>query len=87
MFVLKLHCACGLPWAHISNGALIVESRHNGKLHANSIPLSKLLAAIRGSEVITDEALMDLLIRSLKLPMTISDELLSNQYKGLDKSP
>lgn len=38
-----LKCAhCDLPWAHIQNGSLIVDSRHGGQLHTNAIALPTL---------------------------------------------
>lgn len=39
-----LRCGqCGLPWAKISNGVLVVESRHHGDRHVNVIALEALL--------------------------------------------
>ena len=86
MFVLKLHCACGRPWAYISDGSIIVESRHNGNTHTNSLSLAKLLALIKGSSQIGDEVLLNKLIGSLGLAGTVSGELLTDHTKGLDKS-
>ena len=41
-----LRCGqCGLPWAKISNGVLVVESRHHGDRHVNVIALEELLRA------------------------------------------
>jgi hypothetical protein len=38
-----LRCGqCGLPWAKISNGVLVVESRHHGDRHVNVISLDEL---------------------------------------------
>lgn len=38
-----LRCGqCGLPWAKISNGVLVVESRHHGDRHVNAIALPEL---------------------------------------------
>ncbi|OQA21110.1 MAG: hypothetical protein BWY63_01371 [Chloroflexi bacterium ADurb.Bin360] len=38
-----LRCTvCGLPWARIENGVLIVESRHHGERHVNVIPVTAL---------------------------------------------
>jgi hypothetical protein len=38
-----LRCTvCGLPWARIENGVLIVESRHHGERHVNVIPVTVL---------------------------------------------
>jgi hypothetical protein len=30
---------CGLPWARIQDGQIIVISRHHGEQHTNSTPL------------------------------------------------
>lgn len=40
--VFKCAC-CGLPFARIENGVLIIESRHHGEKHTNVIPLSDLI--------------------------------------------
>jgi hypothetical protein len=38
-----LRCGqCGLPWAKICNGVLVVESRHHGDRHVNVISLEEL---------------------------------------------
>lgn len=38
-----LRCAiCGLPWAKIRDGVLIVESRHHGEIHVNVIAVNEL---------------------------------------------
>jgi hypothetical protein len=38
-----LRCAyCGLPWAKVQNGVLIVESHHHSDKHVNVIPLDEL---------------------------------------------
>ena len=38
-----LRCAyCGLPWAKVQNGVLIVESHHHSDKHVNVIPLDDL---------------------------------------------
>lgn len=38
-----LHCACcGLPWARIRGGELIVASRHHGEQHINAIALTEI---------------------------------------------
>jgi hypothetical protein len=38
-----LRCGqCGLPWAKLSNGVLVVESRHHGERHVNVIALETL---------------------------------------------
>jgi len=43
-----LRCRCGLPWARIENGCLVVVSRHHGERHVNQIALPDLLAAMCG---------------------------------------
>lgn len=40
---IVLRCACGLPYARIVNGVLIVTSRHHGETHQNVIALADLL--------------------------------------------
>lgn len=43
MDVLLLRCGqCGLPWAKVQNGVLVVESRHHGERHVNVIALAEL---------------------------------------------
>lgn len=38
-----LRCGqCGLPWAKICNGVLVVESRHHGDRHVNVITLDEV---------------------------------------------
>jgi len=38
-----LRCGqCGLPWAKICNGVLVVESRHHGDRHVNAIAIAEL---------------------------------------------
>jgi len=38
-----LRCGqCGLPWAKICNGVLVVESRHHGDRHVNVIALTEI---------------------------------------------
>ncbi len=36
-------CHCGLPWAKVQAGVLIIESKHHGDKHVNVIPLADLL--------------------------------------------
>jgi hypothetical protein len=39
-----LRCGqCGLPWAKICNGVLVVESRHHGDRHVNAMALEALM--------------------------------------------
>ncbi len=41
---LVLRCGqCGLPWAKVCNGVLLVESRHHGDRHVNAIALEELI--------------------------------------------
>lgn len=41
---IVLRCTvCGLPWARIENGVLIVESRHHGQRHVNVMSLRQLV--------------------------------------------
>lgn len=43
-----LRCAkCGLPWATIQNGVLMVESKHNGDKHTNVITLAELVKLLQ----------------------------------------
>ena len=38
-----LRCVyCGLPWAKVQNGVLVVESHHHSDKHVNVIPLDEL---------------------------------------------
>ena len=38
-----LRCGvCGLPWAKVQNGVLIVESHHHSDKHTNVMPLDEL---------------------------------------------
>lgn len=39
---IPLRCTCGLPYARILNGVLIVESKHRGETHVNVISLADL---------------------------------------------
>ncbi len=41
--VIVLRCTeCGLPWAKIVNGVLVVESRHHGEKHTSVIAITEL---------------------------------------------
>jgi hypothetical protein len=42
-----LKCKCGLPWAYLQNGQLVVESKHYGVTHLNRISLAKLVELMR----------------------------------------
>ncbi len=39
--VLRCEC-CGLPWARVQGGALVVTSKHHGEPHVNAIALTEL---------------------------------------------
>lgn len=40
---LVLRCACcGLPYARVQGGCLVVESRHHGEKHTNAISLEEV---------------------------------------------
>ena len=41
-----LRCACGLPWASLQDSRLVVQSKHRGKLHMNSISVWDLLKIV-----------------------------------------
>ncbi len=48
---VMLRCSdCGLPWAHIQNGSLVVKSRHRGRVHVNAIGVGDLLTAVCAPE-------------------------------------
>lgn len=46
--VLRCGC-CGLPWARLENGALVVESRHSGQVHVNRLSVEALAALVAGN--------------------------------------
>ena len=39
--VLRCSC-CGLPWAEIQNGCLVIKARHHGQEHINVLSLAQL---------------------------------------------
>lgn len=39
----ELRCRCGRLWGRVENGAIIVESRHGGQVHVNSVSLLHLM--------------------------------------------
>ena len=40
---IVLRCACcGLPYARVQDGCLVVESRHHGDKHTNAIALAEV---------------------------------------------
>jgi len=46
-----LYCtACGMEWARVANGALIVQSRHRGETHSNAIGAVEFLKLTLGEE-------------------------------------
>jgi hypothetical protein len=47
--VLKC-AACGLPFARVQNGALVIESRHHGDKHYNVIALDMLRDLLQQAE-------------------------------------
>ncbi len=46
MKVLRCSC-CGLPFAVLQNGALVVQSQHSGNKHTNAISLAELARLAR----------------------------------------
>ena len=61
-----LRCGqCGLPWAKISNGVLVVESRHHGDRHVNVISQEELARIWREAQQLddTDEVATGLTIK------------------------
>ena len=44
--LVLLCAACGLPWARVLDGKLVVTSRHHGSRHANGVDLDDLQRAI-----------------------------------------
>jgi len=44
------HAGCYLPWAHIYNGVMTVQSRHSGHIHNNAIGLGELYRIMRQSQ-------------------------------------
>ena len=38
---LRCNC-CGLPFARVQNGALVIESHHHGQRHVNVISVAEL---------------------------------------------
>ena len=41
--LFPLPCAhCNQPWAHIQNGCILIDSRHGGQTHTNTIALPRL---------------------------------------------
>ena len=44
---VDLRCrTCDVPFATLQNGAIVVESRHHGQKHTNTIAIADLLASI-----------------------------------------
>ncbi len=47
-----LRCAdCGLPWATIQNGCIVVQSLHSGRKHFNAISITELLTMLAAEEI------------------------------------
>lgn len=69
---LPLRCHrddCNRPWAHISNGVLLVESVHGGHRHSNAVSLDTLLKLLQGSRMYKSEADIIKLLHALNLPV------------------
>ena len=45
-----LRCQCGLPYARLENGCIIIESRHHGETHQNVMPLATLVEMAQAQE-------------------------------------
>ncbi len=45
---IALRCGCcGLPWAMVTrDGRLVVESRHSGRVHINTVSVAALAALV-----------------------------------------
>lgn len=41
---------CGLPWARVQNGCIIVVSTHRGEKHVNAISIAKLLEMVESGD-------------------------------------
>jgi hypothetical protein len=41
---------CGLPFARVQGGALVIESRHHGQVHVNVLSVDELVRVFGGSE-------------------------------------
>ena len=51
---IPLRCpACGLPFAVVRDGALVIQSKHHGDTHINSIPLAELARLLGGPSALT----------------------------------
>ena len=53
MRVLRCSC-CGLPFAVLQNGALVVQSQHSGNKHTNAISLAELARLARDESAIAE---------------------------------
>lgn len=73
---LKCHRGdCSRTWATISNGVLLVESRHDSYKHYNAIGLDDLIRLMLASRYTTDERLTQI-VESMGYetePATIED--------------
>lgn len=50
--IVLLRCKCGLPWATVKDGQLLVQSKHFGQRHINSISLAELMSMLsQGGEM------------------------------------
>ncbi len=44
----KLRCSCcGLPFARLQHGCIVVESKHSGEKHVNAVAVDELVKMIR----------------------------------------
>jgi hypothetical protein len=72
MQAIPLRCYkddCQRPWAHICNGAFLVESVHGGHRHTNAIALDVLLKLLQGSRMYKSKAEIVALLQALHLPI------------------
>ncbi len=56
--MIVLRCNCGLPWAEVQNGCLVVLSRHRGQQHVNVITLEELRRLLERSQAEKKEQLI-----------------------------
>ncbi len=48
----RLICqCCGLPFARLQNGCLVVESRHSGEKHVNAVSIEELVKLAKQESV------------------------------------
>ncbi len=52
---MNLRCIiCGIPWATIQDGMLIVKARHRGRTHTNRIAIAELVELAKAIEKTTE---------------------------------